>query len=159
MKTLVIGLGNPILCDDGVGVRVAAELAGMLEDSDGINVDVIEASVGGLRLMELMQGYDRVILVDALLGPGAPPGTIKRLTLSDLERITPPQHVASAHDTTLITALQAGRRLGLALPESVVIYGIFVEKVDEFGEEPTPAVARAIPQATAAVLSELRAAI
>ncbi len=63
-KTLVLGMGNPILGDDGVGVRIAQEVQVALPADAG--VDVSEACVGGLSLMERMVGYDTVILVDAL---------------------------------------------------------------------------------------------
>jgi len=57
MKTIVIGLGNPILSDDGVGVKVAYEVEDRLGDKIPKNVTITEASVGGLRLMELLEGY------------------------------------------------------------------------------------------------------
>ena len=85
----------------------------------------------------------------------ATPGRIHRLTVADLKQISPTQHSASAHDTSLATALEMGERMGLALPSEFIIYAIEVENIIDFGEEPTPAVAAAIPQVTAAVLAEL----
>jgi hydrogenase maturation protease len=156
MKILVIGLGNPILTDDGVGVKVAYAVKDSLAAHHRNDLTITEVGVGGLRLMEMMVGYDRVILIDALIqGNDNQPGTIHRMTLDDLRTISPTQHSASAHDTTLVTALEMGRRIGLALPEEIIIYAIEVENVLDFGEQPTPAVAEAIPQATAAVLAEL----
>ena len=67
MKTLIVGLGNPILTDDGVGVKVAYAVEEALSPNIPENLTVTEASVGGLRLMELMVGYDRVILIDAIM--------------------------------------------------------------------------------------------
>ena len=153
MKTLVLGLGNPILTDDGVGVWVARMVQRALPPDSG--VEVSEASLGGLALMERMVGYDRVILIDALQTGGGQPGAIRRLTLDELASISPTQHAASAHDTNLVTALEMGQRMQLALPREVIIYGIEVEQVFEFGERPTPAVAAALPRAAAAVLEEL----
>ena len=161
MKTLVVGLGNPILTDDGVGVKVAYEVekaimaAPHLADN-GDKIDVIEASAGGLRLMELMIGYDRLVLIDAFSAVSErQPGKIHRMTFDDLRDISPTQHSSSAHDTTFVTAIEMGRTIGLKLPTMISIYGIEVENLYEFGDEPTPAVAAAIPEATAAVLSEL----
>jgi hydrogenase maturation protease len=154
MKTLVVGLGNPILTDDGVGVKVAEAVQVALPPNS--RVDVTEVSVGGLRLMETMLGYDRVILIDALIqGSDNKPGTIHRMSLDDLRSISPTQHSASAHDTTLVTALEMGQWMGLYLPEEIIIYAVEVENVLVFGEQPTPAVAKAIPRVTAAVLAEL----
>lgn len=156
MKTLVIGLGNPILTDDGVGVKVAYQIEKELGDEMRENVDVTEVSAGGLRLMEAMVGYDRVILIDAILHKnGNQPGKISRMTLDDLRRISPTQHSASAHDTTLVTALDAGRELGLSLPDDIIIFAIDVENVMDFSEEPTPDVALAIPKVKDAVLADL----
>jgi hydrogenase maturation protease len=156
MATLVIGLGNPILTDDGVGVLVAHAVEQDIAAGHAGNVEVVEASVGGLRLMEMMAGYDRVILVDALFGDGSPPGTVQRLALKDLAAMTPTQHLASAHDATLETALEAGRRMGLALPEDVVVFAVAVQNIVDFGDQPTPAVRAAVPLAVRAVLAELR---
>jgi hydrogenase maturation protease len=167
MKTLVLGLGNPILTDDGVGVKVAEAVREALPP-DAL-IDVSEASVGGLGLMERVLGYDRVILIDALHNPvekpgvgqhpsaslGRNPGATHRMTLDDLRDISPTQHSASAHDTSLVTALEMGERIGLSLPREFIIYAIEVENIIDFGEEPTPAVAQAIPKVTAAVLEEL----
>lgn len=155
MKTIVVGLGNPILTDDGVGVKVAYAVRDALASEGRNDVAVTEASVGGLRLMEMMVGYDRAILVDALQHPDAKPGTIHRMSLDDLRAISPTQHSACAHDTSLTTALEMGRQMGLALPKEVSIYAVGVEDVLCFGEEPTPAVAKAIPNVITAVLTEL----
>lgn len=151
-KTLVLGLGNPILTDDGVGVRVAEEVAARLPADSPI--ECIEVSVGGLMLMEAMLGYERVILIDALY-PGAHPGTIHRMTLDDLRAMSFTEHSNSPHDTNLITALDMAQRMDLPIPAEITIYGVEVENIDEFGDEPTPAVANAIPIVTAAVLTDL----
>ena len=106
--------------------------------------------------MELLINFDRAIIIDALLKPeGGQPGCFYRLSLNDLRVLSPTQHSASAHDTTLITALDIGERLGLALPEEIIIFAIEVENILEFSEQPTHAVAEAIPKVTEAILSEI----
>jgi hydrogenase maturation protease len=156
MKTIIIGLGNPILTDDGVGVKVAYEVEKALRLQSPISdLYVTEASAGGLRLMELMLGYDRAIIVDAFTNGSNTPGKMHRMTLDDLRAVSPTQHSASAHDTTLVTALDAGKALGMHLPDEVVIFAIEVENVIDFSDEPTTAVAAVIPGAVTAVLHEL----
>lgn len=155
MKTLVIGLGNPILTDDGVGVIVAYKVQEALAGKNNRDVTVTEACVGGLRLMEMMEGYDRVILIDAIMGKQGSPGSVYKMTMDDLQRISPTQHSASSHDTTLVTALDAGRALGLHLPEDIRIFAIEVSNILDFNENPTAAVAAVIPDVTTAVLHEL----
>ncbi len=158
MKTLIVGLGNPILTDDGVGVKVAYQVEAALTEAQRENITVTEASVGGLRLMELMVGYDRVIIIDAIIHPngsGHEPGTIFRMSKQDLKDISPTQHSASAHDTTLNTALDMADRMGLPLPQEVLIFAVEVEEIFVFSDDPTPAVAAAIPKVTAMVLEAI----
>ncbi len=143
------------MTDDGVGVKVAYAVQDALASARRSDVTVTEASVGGLRLMEMMVGYDRVILIDALQHCDALPGTVRCMTLEDLRTISPTQHSTCAHDTSLVTALEMGQEIGLPLPKEITIFAIGVENVTYFGDEPTPAVARAIPKVTAAVLAEL----
>ncbi len=156
-KTLVVGLGNPILSDDGVGVKVAYEVAEALPDRLQDWTTITEACVGGLRLMELMIGYQNAIIIDAFmpLDQKIVPGTIHRFSLEDLRALSPTQHSASAHDTTLVTAIDAGRKLGLVLPEDVIIYAVEVENVLDFSETGTAAVDQVIPEVSRIVLAEL----
>ncbi len=77
MKTLILGLGNPLVTDDSVGLRVVEQLKPLL--ADRADVEVSEDYWGGLRLMERMIGFERAIVVDAIQ-TGAPPGTIHLLT-------------------------------------------------------------------------------
>ena len=155
-RTLVIGLGNPILTDDGVGVLVGQQVEKALAAMDLGDVSVTEASAGGLRLMELMVGFDRVILIDAIMSSnGAAPGTIHTLTLDDLRDISPTQHSSCAHDTSLITALELGKYMGLSLPDEITIFAVEVVNICDFSEQPTSAVASAVPEVTGLVLNEL----
>jgi hydrogenase maturation protease len=147
MKTLVLGLGNPLVTDDSVGLRVVARLKPLLENRP--DVEVSEDYWGGLRLMERMVGFDRAIVIDAIC-TGAPPGTIHRLTPASIAT----QRSASSHDVNLPTALALGRTAGLALPhdEDIALVGIEAEDVLTFGERCTPAVEAAIGPAVEEVL-------
>lgn len=174
----MLGLGNWILTDDRIGLLVAREVAGALrwdarwnETASGggtgsgfpvvfhrqtelsvLTVVVDEESAGGLRLMERMIGFDRVILIDAIY-PAQSPGTVHKLGIWDL----PTQRTAGTHDMHLATALQLGRFAGYQLPndEDVVIVGIEAAEVFTFGEECTLAVAAACRPAARLVLQLL----
>lgn len=148
---LVLGLGNPILRDDGVGWRVveAAEAAWRGRSSRAVEFDCV--SQGGLALMERLVGYEHVILVDAIQTHGGEAGTVSRLTLDDL----PTLHADSAHDASLKAALELGRRLGARLPSALVVIAIEAEDTLDFGEELSPSVADSIGHATELVLTEL----
>lgn len=157
MKTLIIGLGNPILTDDGVGVKVAYKLQERINPEVHPWLTVKEASAGGIRLMETLLGYQRVIIIDAYLlqEENMNPGRIHRMTLDDLRSVSPTQHSTSAHDTSLVTALDTAAYLGYQVPGEIIIYAVEVENILEFGEEPTPAVAEAIPEVVERILGEL----
>ena len=150
MRTLILGLGNPLVSDDSVGLRVAAELRKLLAGRP--DVTVAEDYWGGLRLMEQMVDYDRAIVIDAIQ-TGAPPGTLHHLGPGDI----PTQRSASSHDMNLPTALVLGRQAGLHLPEdrNILLVGIEAEDILNFGEACTPAVAAAVPRAVADVLAAL----
>lgn len=151
-KTLIIGLGNPLVGDDAVGLRVVDLLKPMLAERP--DVEVTEDHWGGLRLMEQMIGYDRAIVVDAIQ-TGAAPGTIHLLSPDGI----PTQRSASAHDVNLTTALEFGRRAEASLPENscIRLVGIEAEDILNFGQELTPAVQAAVPRAVEAVLDALNA--
>jgi hydrogenase maturation protease len=151
MKTLIVGMGNPILTDDGIGIYVVQELVGRIQRDD---VDVAEACVGGMRLLGIIAGYERVILVDAIQTPGGRPGEILRLHSGDLRCS---MHAGCTHDLSLAGALALGRGLGMVLPDDdhFQIVAIEVEDVLTFGEGCTPAVTAAIPQVADHVLAML----
>jgi hydrogenase maturation protease len=150
LKTLVLGLGNPILTDDGVGIHVVRSLAGRLNQPD---VEVAEASLGGVRLLDVVTGYNWLILVDAIQ-TGERAGQVYRLGPNDLQSSL---HAASSHDLSLPAALELGRRLGLTLPddEAITIVAVEVEDVVTFEEVCTPQVQAAIPRAAQMVLEVL----
>jgi hydrogenase maturation protease len=144
-------MGNTILCDDGIGIYVVRQVAQRFQRED---VDFSEASVGGLRILDVIGGYKRVIMVDAIQTRDGKPGEMHRLSPRDLKVSL---HAGSSHDLSLPSALALGREMGLTLPadDDFVIIAIEVEEVWTFGEECTAAVAEAIPHAVDIVLAEL----
>jgi hydrogenase maturation protease len=149
MKTLILGLGNPILSDDGVGLRVAGELKGRLDQQEAT---VMETSMAGLSLLDALAGYDKAIIIDAIQTVEGKAGQIYRL---DPETFNATRHTASPHDVNFATALELGHRLGLALPQQIVIFAIEVADASTFSEECTPDVNRAIPGCVETVIGEL----
>ena len=160
MKTIVIGLGNPILGDDGVGWKVAEEVRQQLTSSSSpflkgksTRVDLEFLSLGGISLMERLIGYDRAILVDAVTSDRE----IGSVIVSDLNKMPDYSafHIASAHDTSLQNALKLGKSMGARLPKEVIIVGIATDHIYDFGESLSPAVALAVPKATKVVMNLL----
>jgi hydrogenase maturation protease len=149
MKTLVVGLGNSILCDDGVGIRVACEIATRIPTPD---VDVIDTSTAGLDFIDMLADYDRAIIIDAINTHSGKPGEIYRLGTGVLNDT---MHATSPHDINFASALELGKQLGLKMPSEIVVYAIEVADVITFSEICTPAVERAIPECVGRVLKDL----
>jgi len=150
MKTLIIGLGNKILKDDGVGIRAAEALKEHISQRD--DIEIMELSVGGMRLMEIMADYRRVFIIDAVMTGNNPPGTIYKLTIDDLGQSL---HTSSTHDASLACALEAGRQMGINIPSEIIIWGIEALEVNTFGESMTPALEEAIPAVVGKLLKDL----
>lgn len=149
MKALVLGLGNSVLTDDAVGFAVVEEVRKRLDSAD---VSVSVASVGGLSLLELMVGYDSVIIVDAIQTGRREPGGIHRLSPDEFHGSV---RAASTHDISLASALELGDQLGMHITKQIVIFGIEAADVDTFGERLTSSVAAAVPRVVELVLQEL----
>ena len=152
-STLIIGLGNPILGDDGVGWKVAEELARTVSISPSIVIET--ASLGGLSLMERLIGFQRAIIIDSMETSQSQVGTVRVIPLDGLSNPCA-GHSASAHDTSLLTALQTAKYLGLPVPESIVVVAIEAKNVYDFSDVLSPLVAAAIPLACQTALNLLQ---
>lgn len=157
MKTIIIGLGNPILGDDSVGWRIAELIRQQIEGSGfpHPDLDVDCLALGGISLMERMVGYDRAILIDAITTGQKPVGSIFHFPIEALPDLTA-DHMTAVHDTSLPTALQLGRTMGAHLPETIDIVGIETISNYDFSEELSPPVAQAVPQAVNQVLELMK---
>ena len=148
--TLIIGLGNPILGDDGVGWLVVQKFEQNLKylklSDPNLDLEFDYLCLGGLSLMERMAGYQDVILVDSILTGDHPIGTVYSLPLASLPNFSS-GHSTSAHDTSLATALELGRKMGLDLPGEVWVVGIEAENVYEFSEEVSPEIQSVVADA------------
>jgi hydrogenase maturation protease len=151
LKTLIVGLGNPILGDDGVGWVVAEDVRKHLPPDLPVDVDCL--SLGGISLMERLIGYQRAILIDAFISDQED-GSIIVSTLDKLPNYSA-FHLTSAHDMSLQNAMEMGRQLGASLPESVIVVGVSASHVYDFSEELSPPVRDAIPKTTAIVVELL----
>ncbi len=112
-KTLILGLGNSLLCDDGVGIYIASELKNRVDRPE---ITIMETGVAGLSLLDLLVGYDRAIIVDAIQTVGGKAGQIYRLEPKTFDTAL---HTASAHGIDFTTALEFGKKLGLPLPQEI----------------------------------------
>ncbi len=149
MKILVLGIGNPILCDDGVGIRVAEEIRKRNWRSD---VTVLDAGVGGLELLDLLVGFDRAYIIDAIKTMNGKPGDIYRLSSDDFNAT---RYATSPHSLNFATALELGKKLNMPLPSKIDIFAVEVIDTLNFSEECTPDVHNAVLPCAEMVLSAL----
>ncbi|MCX8036629.1 MAG: hydrogenase maturation protease [Candidatus Sumerlaeia bacterium] len=144
--TAIVGLGNDLLSDDGVGLYVVRRLRGQLDPK---RYEVIELSVGGMELVERLAGFRRAILIDACRTGRYAPGTVTR---HRAEEFANSPRLASYHTMDFGTALELARQLGAKVPEEIVVFAIEVEDVETIGESCTPNVEAAIETAARAVM-------
>lgn len=146
MKGLLLGMGNPILSDDGVGLLVVRQLALRLPQ-----LAAAESALVGLGLLDLLEGYDRLFLVDALVADDGDVGDVRPLALE--ERTC---HLVSSHGASFVELLQMGRDLGRHLPGEVAIYGIVIGHSPPFGERLSPLLAARLPAIIDCVAADIR---
>ena len=138
MKALLLGLGNPILKDDSVGLKVVRELGEKVPKKD---IDIEEASLANMDLLESIGSYDRLIIVDSIKTEGGRPGELYQLGLDDLRSSL---HLSSPHDINFAMALELGKRLDMPVPKEIRIYAIEIEDNQTFSETCSPSVEGAI---------------
>ena len=137
MKTLVLGLGNPILSDDAVGIRIAQELG-----RETPAQDVVGTSEAGIALLDYAVGYDRLVIIDSIMTKKGRPGELYKFGLADLK---PAMSLSSSHGVDIATAFTLGERLGYPMPRQVTIYAVEIKDNTTFGEKCTPEVEEKIP--------------
>jgi hydrogenase maturation protease len=124
VTNLILGMGNPILSDDGIGMHIALALDGCFADTD-----VRTCALIGLDLLDAMAGYDRVFVIDALQDARHPQGTVVELTSIDDTR-----HLFSSHGMHFFEMIRLGRDLGLTVPDVAGIFGVAIASDCPFGE-------------------------
>ena len=172
-KTLVIGLGNPILGDDGFGWKVAETVKERLNAEslfrlpvrpigtksihylDPVEVDCI--SLGGLSLMKRLLGYERAIIVDSIETGQNPVGSVRTFPLASLPDPMA-GHFGSAQDTSLITALETAESIGVDIPTRVDVVAVEAQNVYACGKELSPPVTAAVAKAVQALFNLLKGA-
>jgi len=149
MRRLVLGVGNPILSDDGIGIHVARAMK--LRNLPGVEVEELPAS--GLELLDMVLDFDKVVIVDAIQTRGGVPGQIHILEEADFERAV---HGSSPHGINIATALAMGRKIvPERMPNEVVYVAVEVEDLVNVSERLTPRVEAALPEIIRRIEKEL----
>lgn len=151
-EILVLGLGNPILSDDGVGICVVHALKERLET---MGVASMEGGFAGLGFLDAIEGYRKAIVVDSVRTGQGKPGDVYRLGLEDMEGTG---RMAGSHDFGLADVLGWAKGAGLRVPDEVTFLAVEVQDVG-LGEGCTAVVRRAVPKVAQMVVAELEQAL
>ncbi|MBI5646771.1 MAG: hydrogenase maturation protease [Ignavibacteriae bacterium] len=138
MTTLVLGLGNDILGDDGVGIEAARGLRAL----GGTDIEVIESAEAGLALLEILEGYDTALILDAMCTGVHTPGSIVEFGPESFRTVTAP----SPHYAGLPEVLAMADVLELSFPRTIRILAMEVEDPYSIHEGLSPAVRAALPE-------------
>ncbi|MFH1453933.1 MAG: hydrogenase maturation protease [Armatimonadota bacterium] len=140
LKILILGLGNDILCDDGIGIKLAKDLQ---REFSSYNYEFLPASIDGIALLDVMDGYDKVIILDAFQTKDIDIGEVAVLGIEDLKHTV---FIGSPHSINLATALKMSEKLNYNIPEDIVIIAINVFDVQTFAEELSSEIQSQYPQ-------------
>jgi hydrogenase maturation protease len=149
MKTLILGMGNPILSDDGVGLFIARKLQGRLK-----GVDVVTTAMVGLNMLDLIIGYEKIFLIDASIAKGKRLG---QLTKFGEEGAT--LHLFSSHGVDFFGLLKLGKVLGCKMPQVAGIYGIEIGDAVSFGQELSPELKEKTESITEKIIEDIRSSL
>jgi len=146
---LVLGIGSPLICDDGVGFKVVDALMAM----NIPDLDFDQQSVSGLDLIEIMLDYKQVVVVDAIVTERYPAGTVMLLEPDDYKNAL---HGTNPHEVNIHMAIELGRRLSPdRMPEEIHFVAVEVNDVWTVTDVMTEDVEKAVPMAAEAVLKVL----
>jgi hydrogenase maturation protease len=145
---VILGVGNLLLSDEGVGVHVAHKL---MEMDLPAGVEVIEGGTDGFRLMNVVTEADRLIVVDAVKG-GSPPGSIYRFDIKDAPS-SPDAYKTSVHQIGILEIVHLSELIGQT-PETTVI-GVEPKSL-EMGMALSPEVQEKIPKIIELILEEVK---
>ena len=144
---LILGIGNILLKDEGVGVHTIRKMMDMDLPSD---IELMDGGTMGMNLLFYIEGRKKVIVIDTIIA-GEPPGTIYRFTDENLAYNKP--MLRSAHGVDFTDVIKTSKMLGTK-PDDIVFIGIEPESLDE-GLEMTPTIEKRVPTLIKMVMREL----
>jgi hydrogenase maturation protease len=150
MKALVLGMGNTLLSDDGIGIIIERYLEKKL--SDVREIDFVETSWGGFRIIDILSGYDYAVIADSIKTANKPQGYIYHLKATDF---LPTLRLTSYHDINFATALELAVTLGAKVPQDIDIFAVEVENNYTISEHIDPALWKSIKKCSEKIIKQL----
>ncbi len=129
--TLILGLGNTLLSDDGVGIYMARELSLRLKDD---SIDYIECNCSGIDLLELIEGYTNLIVLDSIKSKEVEVGEAFEL---DFDSLLTTARLSNTHGINFATMIELGKQSNISIPENIKIFVIEVEDTQSFSDKLT----------------------
>lgn len=149
-KIIILGMGNKLFGDDGVGIVIAEKLKEIISDHPQIKVE--ETNWGGFRIIDLLSGFKTAIIIDALRTRKKPAGFIHKL---DYKELIHSVRMVSFHDVNFATAVEFAKEINILMPKEILVYAIEINEVDHFSEELTKEVSNAVDNCIQLILDEL----
>jgi len=137
---LILGIGNEILTDDGIGPKLVQDL-----DKNRLPANIIyqNVSLGGLELLDIIQDFDTVLFIDAIKTGKNSPGSIHCFSPDDFKETL---HLSNLHDINFLTALELGKQTGMRIPCSITIIAIEIEEDRVFSYSFSPIIQKLYPE-------------
>ena len=146
---LILGVGNILLKDEGVGVHVVKRL---LEMDLPVHVEVLDGGTAGLDLVDEIEGREKVVFVDTVKA-GGPPGSVYRMTMDDIEE--GPDGLADIHDMDVPLLLKTADVMGVEKPGEIIVIGIEPKDMESADLELSPEIEEKIPKVIEFILKEV----
>ena len=151
MKTLILGMGNPILSDDGVGLALAAMLRNKIRGAD-----VAASSMIGLSLFDLIVGYDAVFIIDAMTTKDGRKGELKKIGEDDRCGTL---HLFTSHGLNIFELMELGVQCGFEMPRLAAVYGVEIGSEVAFDESLSPELNEKLPAITEEIIDDMTAVL
>ncbi len=146
-KILILGIGNDILKDDGIGPKVVKDLKTKCLPG---NLTFETCAMGGLEVLELIRDYHTVLIIDAIRTKDGNPGDVYYFRPSDFRET---MHLSNLHDVNFITAIELAKRIKLSIPEHIHIIAVEIVEDMEFGRSLSPELEEKYPEILAKSLN------
>ena len=141
LNLIILGLGNPVLSDDAVGLRVIEELERLFSANPVPGVTLQSGTRAGFELLDFLTGFDHAIIIDAFQATDPEAGRVRYIDFDDISGST---RLNAVHEINLGTVFGLACKLKIAMPEKVEIIGIEVEEIYTFSESLSPEVEAAV---------------
>lgn len=149
-EILILGLGSEVLKDDSIGPKLVNDISSAIELS---NIKYQISPVGGMETIEIMKGFDDVIIIDGVMTRNGVPGTVYMMSYPNYRETI---HLSNAHDISFDMSVKLARKLGIRLPENIKIVAIEIVENMEFGEELTEPLQKRYDEILNSILNMIR---